>query len=266
MNALSIASTQIRQIDGLYSLNDLHKAAGNEAKHRPAQFLRLDSTQALVNEINQCADVRSALKVVNGGDGRGTFVCKELVYTYGMWISAAFMLQVIRVFDAQQHPAALPAPSTISQEQIGIIYQTLCDKYPNGDERHAAWSWFNKCFGLNSYKNLPSSRFDEAITWLGGVSAPAFPAPTEPEPQPFKLASNARYFMSTDDDGAMTIRTLKPSDFIANMSTLGKRMNDLTFSASDDSLIDIVAACKKVLANRIESAEKRLGTLKRLTA
>ena len=118
MNTLSIASTSIRQIDGLYSLNDLHKAAGNEAKHRPNQFLRLDTTQALVNEINQCADVRSALKVVNGGDGRGTFVCKELVYAYGMWISAAFMLQVIRVFDAKQQSAALPVNQASSKRRL----------------------------------------------------------------------------------------------------------------------------------------------------
>lgn len=107
MNNLSIASTSIRQIDGLYSLNDLHRAAGGDKKHQAANFLRLDTTQALIAEISHSSDVRSAVKVVNGGDGRGTFVCKELVYAYGMWISAAFMLKVIRVFDAQQKTPAL---------------------------------------------------------------------------------------------------------------------------------------------------------------
>jgi hypothetical protein len=66
--------------------------------------MRLDTTKALIeeisNEINQSSDVMSAFEVVNGGEGRGTYVCKELVYAYAMWISPAFNLKVIRAFDA----------------------------------------------------------------------------------------------------------------------------------------------------------------------
>lgn len=97
---------------GLYSLNDLHRASGGEAKHQPANFLRLDTTQALIdeiaNEINRSSDVRSGVIHVINGNGGGTYVCKELVYAYAMWVSAAFNLRVIRAFDAGVSAPAVP--------------------------------------------------------------------------------------------------------------------------------------------------------------
>jgi len=113
MKHLSIAHVAIRQHDGLYSLNDLHQASGGEAKHQPALFLRLDATQALIEEIEKTnsanlqsleignshsTDMQSAVKTINGGKYRGTYACKELVIAYAAWISAAFHLKVINVF------------------------------------------------------------------------------------------------------------------------------------------------------------------------
>nr|DAK83364.1 MAG TPA: KilAC domain protein [Bacteriophage sp.] len=105
---------------GLYSLNDLHRASGGEAKHQPANFLRLDTTQALIdeisNEINRSSDVRSGVIHVINGNGGGTYVCKELVYAYAMWVSAAFNLRVIRAFDAGVSAPVAPAvPQTLPE-------------------------------------------------------------------------------------------------------------------------------------------------------
>jgi len=40
MAHLTISSKDIRTLEGLYSFNDLHKAAGAENKHRPTKLPR----------------------------------------------------------------------------------------------------------------------------------------------------------------------------------------------------------------------------------
>ena len=95
---ITIAEVGIRvDAKGRYCLNDLHRAAGGESKHEPHQFMRLDQTQALVEEINS-ADQRISVQSKRGANG-GTFVARELVYAYAMWISPAFHLKVIRAYD-----------------------------------------------------------------------------------------------------------------------------------------------------------------------
>lgn len=72
---IKIADVTIQQDQqGRYRLNDLHKAAGSEAKHKPANWLRLDATIGLCAEIDQFSDMSSA-QVVNGGTAPGTYVC-----------------------------------------------------------------------------------------------------------------------------------------------------------------------------------------------
>ncbi|WP_300395517.1 KilA-N domain-containing protein [uncultured Psychrobacter sp.] len=104
---LTILNNTIRMIDGLYSLNDLHKVSGSSKKHQANNFMRLDNTKNLIDEIERSSDVRNgtnsiAYKVIQGGhsEQQGTFVCRELVYSYAMWISPRFQLLVIRAFDS----------------------------------------------------------------------------------------------------------------------------------------------------------------------
>ena len=50
-NQLTILEKQILQIDNLYNLNLVHQANGELRKHQPSNFLRLDTTQELIAEI-----------------------------------------------------------------------------------------------------------------------------------------------------------------------------------------------------------------------
>lgn len=85
--------------DGLFSLNDLHKAAGGEEKDQPSNWLRSKNTIELIDEI--LIHQKWAIKKSAGRYG-GTFICKELVYSYAMWVNAEFHLKVIRAYDKQQ--------------------------------------------------------------------------------------------------------------------------------------------------------------------
>ena len=99
MSNLIISQNAIRQIDNLYSLNDLHKASGNAEKHRPSLFIRLDTTQDIISEIQKEVKSTDLIFKTTGGRGlRGTYACEELVIAYAMWISPKFHLVVLRAF------------------------------------------------------------------------------------------------------------------------------------------------------------------------
>jgi hypothetical protein len=136
--SLNIGGISIHQDEnGRFSLNDLHQAAGGEDRHKPFRFVRSSVFKALAEairaeiptieqdgclEIKQTPDLVSGpsadcsknertpdlvfgidrpepVQIVNGGTNPGTYVARELVYAYAMWISPAFNLRVIRTFD-----------------------------------------------------------------------------------------------------------------------------------------------------------------------
>ena len=98
MTGLTIADVSVRtNKNGLYSLNDLYSASGSENKNRPSLWIINKQTQELIDELTQAGITAS--ETVKGGRNTGTYVCKELVYAYAMWISPKFNLRVIKAYD-----------------------------------------------------------------------------------------------------------------------------------------------------------------------
>ena len=136
--ALTVGNIAIRQHNGLFSLNDLHKASGSEAKQQPSFFLRNEQTKALVAEI-ETAEIPAV--ITREGRNGGTYACRELVIAYAAWISAVFHLKVIRVFLATGQSQAVPAidPKRIEHARqlahaaTAQVYQAVFDAALNNN-------------------------------------------------------------------------------------------------------------------------------------
>lgn len=156
----TIADTTISMVDGLYSLNDVHKASGNVEKHRPAFFIRNQEVTELAKEIMQCANLHSdqVIRKVNGGHNRGTYACKEIVYRYAMWISPKFALIVIRAFDAM-------VTRTDSTQRAVLV--AACTKLSAGNMAISdVYKMVGGKFGYDNIIDIPTPLLPEAIAYV----------------------------------------------------------------------------------------------------
>ncbi|MEX3691171.1 KilA-N domain-containing protein [Paraburkholderia sp. BR14263] len=184
-NPLAIDAFEIHELDGLFSLTDLHKASGGEAKHEPNRFLRLDQTQALIAELGKYpemgnfekgANLHLFLKVVRGRNG-GTYACRELVIAYAAWISPAFHLKVIRVFLA----VSTPAPS--AEAAWGADYIHIS---PNPDGTHTVrrrgcFKTHTQACGVMALAIAALAKYDDPVSIAMRHSAEAVYALTYPD-------------------------------------------------------------------------------------
>lgn len=152
MHEVTIADTAIRtDAAGRYCLKDLHRAAGGQENDRPWLFMRRPDTRKLIAELikeqGNCAPAHSfqgngtpachfrpPVQTV-GGRGGGTYVVRELVYHYAMWISPAFSLNVIRAYDS------LAKPSPIAPDRLVVrrCYQFDSLHLPRVDRYQFRW-------------------------------------------------------------------------------------------------------------------------------
>ncbi|HGK4750121.1 TPA: KilA-N domain-containing protein [Klebsiella quasipneumoniae] len=80
--------------DGMFNLNQLHKASGFSQTKKPSEWLRNSATQALILEVGIPATKSKR------GKGAGTWAIEQIVYAYAAWISPEFHVAVIEAFTA----------------------------------------------------------------------------------------------------------------------------------------------------------------------
>lgn len=267
--ALTIANTSVRQVSGLFSLNDLHKASGGEDKHQPAKFVRMEQTQALIAEIENSPKVasleaaeignpeESRSLVTKEGRGGGTYACKELVIAYAAWISAAFHLKVIRVFLSVAMPAAVERNPAIDYDRISPAQaqdlKEIVDAIVKAGMQGFGETWkrFQNKFKVNSYLELPATRHLEAREYLI-AKLPKSNAETVVEEQPAAPSLFGRqWLVSTDMAGKETVRPVAPDQFVKSYREIARGIAVGDLMPSTAELVDLASACNQRLAQRL---------------
>ena len=176
MNAISISNVAIRQTENnLYNLNDLHKASGGEKRHELTNWLKLQQTNELIDELSKPENTglkenQQVIKVVRGGNNRGTYACKELVYAYATWISAKFFLLVIRTFDA-----------VVSGSQPKLAKTTVADRTPLRQavsalvgkcniDYSSAYNMVHQRFGVESIEEIAADKLPDAVAYIHALT------------------------------------------------------------------------------------------------
>ena len=166
-----IADTAIRQLQSLYNLNDLHKAAGNEQRHKPANWLALQQVSELIAELGDAGNPASkenqqVIQVIKGGKNQGTFVCKELVYAYATWISPAFFLKVIRTFDAIANGQPETPRRTTPDERAGLRQAVTMLTTKRGLMHDEAYRLIHQRFNVSHIEEIPAEQLPLAVEYI----------------------------------------------------------------------------------------------------
>ena len=167
MQTISIANTEIRQINGLYSLNDLHKASGGAAKHQPSNWLRNQQTIDLIDAIDRSSNLMNPIETIRGGLNQGTFVSEELVISYGMWINAEFALAVIRCFLDSKKQGQSNKLTAAQKQQIQEAVRAR--HYRTGEHWQEIYHKLHAYLKVNSYHDIAAKDFQKALDFLSSI-------------------------------------------------------------------------------------------------
>ena len=134
---LVINKVVIRQNEaGLYSINDLHKAAGGTHVKKPVIFFRNHGVKAFVKELEKVTQSHLLINRIQGRNG-GTWVDELLVYKYAAWIDAEFDVRVFRTFQALSKGDHDKAQAIMSNNKSQLLMiakrdRIMSSKIPSG--------------------------------------------------------------------------------------------------------------------------------------
>jgi hypothetical protein len=139
----------------MYSLNDLEKVAisnGVTKNISPSEWMKLQVTQEAIDIL---IHENPAIKIIETKAGRygGTFACKELVYAYAMWVSADFLIHVIRAYDAM-HSASNEEQTRLRDRQTARLEchdlkKAIEDRYTRRGTKPATYNFSNEFNMIN---------------------------------------------------------------------------------------------------------------------
>lgn len=188
---LVIDGVSVRQDNsGRYCLNDLHRAAGGGEKHSPNRWTRTETFDGLVSVLTP--DMAFApTQVIRGGVNPGTYVCKELVYAYAMWISPTFNLKVIRTFEAAVSGQGNTQRS--DQVQAGVILLESAARMLNfsNSSKLGAYQKLQDFAGLPNM--MPSYAIDAPSDAVDGSSRPTMALTTMLQRQNLGISTNEAF-------------------------------------------------------------------------
>ena len=104
--------------DGRFNLNALHKASGLGKAKQPNNWLRLEQTKELIDEMLNSSDMRNNPTQRSTGKNGGTFAHELLAISYAGWISPKFQLQVNQTFLDYKLGSLQPVKKQLSTLEI----------------------------------------------------------------------------------------------------------------------------------------------------
>ncbi len=161
-----LSNVAIREHNGLYSINDLHRASGGEKRHQPSDWLRLKQTIELIKEAEKTGN-----PVIISKQGLGTFACKELICAYATWISPKFFLQVIRTFLAVQEQGSLKPDFHLTAQTTPDDRKPLRDAVfalatQYGLAYSTAYKMVHQRFNVEAIEAIPAEQIPLAVEYV----------------------------------------------------------------------------------------------------